>query len=221
MFNVKKIDLLVSIYIFCIVASELMGGKTFFLFNIGSYHINASVAIFLLPLVYTINDIVVEVFGKERARSIIRSSLVVIVLLILFSILATLLPASARFAPTEKAYDTIFAISIRMSLASLTAFILAEFTDVYVFAKLREKFSKSGLWFRNNISNFISEFIDTAVFMTLAFYTLSKPFGNNFSFIASLVLPYWLLKCAMSIFGTPFTYLGVGWLRRQSDNNSN
>lgn len=220
MFKLRKFDLLVSVYIFCVVASELMGGKTFFLFNVGSYHLNASVAIFLLPLVYTINDIIVEVFGKERARSVVRSSLVVIVLLILFSILATILPASTRFAPTEKAYDTIFSISIRISLASLTAFILAEFTDVYVFAKLREKFKQSGLWFRNNVSNFISEFIDTAVFMTLAFYALDKSFNNNFSFIAGLVLPYWLLKCAMSIFGTPFTYLGVGWLRKKDENKA-
>lgn len=215
MFSIKKIDLLVAIYIFCIVASELMGGKTFYLFNIGSYHLNASVAVFLLPLVFTINDIIVEVFGKARAKSLIRSSLVVIVLLILFSILATILPPSTRFVPTEKAYDTIFAISIRFSLASLTAFILAEFADVLVFSKMRERLGTSKLWLRNNASNFIAQFIDTTVFMVLAFYALDKSFDSNFAFIGGLILPYWLLKCAMSVFGTPFTYLGVSWLRKK------
>lgn len=213
MFNIKKFDLLVAVYIFCVIASELMGGKTFYLFNIGTYRLNASVAIFLLPVVYTINDVIVEVFAKERAKSVVRSSLVVIVFLILFSMLATVLPPSARFATNEKAYDTIFAISIRFSLASLTAFIIAEFSDVYIFAKLRERFKGSGLWFRNNVSNFVAQFIDTAVFMILAFYALDKTFSNNLSFILSLLLPYWLLKCAMSVFGTPFTYLGVNWFR--------
>jgi len=195
-----------------------MGGKTFYLFNIGSYRLNASVAIFLMPMIFTINDIIVEVFGKARAKSVIKSSLVVITLLILFSILATILPPSTRFLPNEKAYDTIFSISIRFSLASLTSFILAEFADVFIFAKIREKFGKGRLWLRNNLSNFIAQFLDTAIFMTLAFYALDKPFANNYAFIAGLVLPYWLLKCAMSVFGTPFTYLGVSWLRKNDES---
>ncbi|MFA6963954.1 MAG: queuosine precursor transporter [Patescibacteria group bacterium] len=219
MFNMKKFDLLVSVYIFCVVASELMGGKTFYLFSIGSYHLNASVAILLLPFVYTINDVIVETFGKARAQSLVRSSIFVIVLLVLFSLAATALPPSTRFLPTEKAYDTIFKISIRFSLASLTAFILAEFADVYIFSKLRQRLGKKVLWFRTNLSNILSQFIDTSVFMILAFYALDKSLGANMSFIFSLVLPYWLLKCLMSLFETPFAYLGVAWLRRGDGKN--
>ena len=69
MFKVQKWDLLVAVYVFCIVASELMGAKTFLLFQYGSFVLNASVAIFLFPLIFTINDIIIEVHGKERARS--------------------------------------------------------------------------------------------------------------------------------------------------------
>ena len=97
MFKIEKFDLLVSIYIFCIVASELMGGKTFPLAKIFGYQLNANVAIFLFPFIYTINDIVIEVLGKERARSIIRSGLIVVALLFLYTILATALPPSGRF----------------------------------------------------------------------------------------------------------------------------
>jgi uncharacterized integral membrane protein (TIGR00697 family) len=220
MFKINKFDLLVAIYIFCIVASELMGGKTFYLTNFGGYRLNASVAIFLLPIIFTINDIIVEVHGKERARSLIRSSLVVITMLIIFSVIATLLPPSARFAGNEKAYDTIFAISIRFSLASLTAFALAEFCDVFIFNKLRERLGKKKLWFRNNASNFIAQFIDTSVFMILAFYTLGKPVSDNLVFILGLILPYWLLKCSMSVFGTPLAYFGVSWLKKGATNES-
>lgn len=215
MFKIKKMDLLVSMYIFCIVASEMMGGKTFYLFNIGSFKLNASVAIFLLPIIFTINDIIVEVYGRERARSLIRSSLVVIVMIIIFSLIATTLPASTRFSGTEKAYDTIFNISIRFSLASLTAFSLAEFLDVFVFHRLREKFGKKRLWMRNNLSNFIAQFVDTTTFMILAFYAFDRSATENFIFIFGLILPYWLLKCSMSIIETPFAYLGVGWLGKE------
>src|SRR5437868_11843080 len=122
MFNIQKLDFLLSLYILCIAISELMGGKTFHILNIGSFPLNASVAIFVVPLIYSINDIITEVYGKARAQSIVRSGLVIVFFLMLFSILATVLPPSARFQSTEKAYDTIFGISARIAAASLTAF---------------------------------------------------------------------------------------------------
>ena len=78
---------------------------------------------------------------------------------------------------------------------------------------MKEKFGKSKLWLRNNISNFISQLVDTVVFMTLAFYALDKGFDNNVIFLTSLIIPYWLLKCTMSVVETPFVYLGVKWLK--------
>lgn len=211
--KMNKLDLLISVYIFCIVASELMGAKTFPLFKLFGYQLNASVAIFVLPLIYSINDVVIEVFGVERARSIVRSGLFVVLLVFLFSILAVSLPASMRFMKSEGAYDQIFSLSIRISAASLTAFILAEFTDLLVFTKMRQKLGKKGLWLRNNVSNFVSEFLDTAVFMFLAFYAFDKPFAGNVVFLSSLILPYWLIKCFMSVIETPLVYLGIPWLK--------
>ena len=108
----------------------------------------------------------------------------------------------------------VFGLSIRFSIASLTAFAIAEFLDVLVYSKIRQKFGKGKLWLRNNMSNFISQLIDTSTFMILAFYALDKSFGVNMSFILGLIIPYWLLKCSMSIIETPFVYLGVKWLKK-------
>ncbi len=212
MFHVKKLDLLISLYIFCICVSELMGGKTF---PLGIFNLNASVAIFFLPLVYSINDIITEVFGKERTRSIITCGLIAVAGILLFSLLATWLPPSMRFAKNEPAYDTIFGVSARIAAASLTAFALAEFLDVLVFVRLRKRFGKKRLWLRNNVSNFVSQFFDTAVFITLAFYAFDKPLGSNITFLWSIILPYWLLKCFMSVIETPFVYWGVRWLKNE------
>lgn len=211
--KVEKFDLLVAIYIFCICASELMGAKTFPLIKLFNYQLNASVAIFFLPLVFTINDVITEVYGKERTRSVIRSGLLVVALIFLSSMLFVLLPPSMRFAPNEKAYDTIFGLSARFAFASLTAFIVAEITDVFVFVKLRQKLGKNNLWFRTNASNFLSQFCDTVLFMTLAFYSFNQPFGANFAFLSSIIVPYWLLKCFMSVLETPLVYIGVKWLK--------
>jgi len=212
MFKIEKLDLLISIYIFCIVAAELMGSKTFPL-AVGPIKLSPTVAIFFIPLIFTINDIITEVYGKEKTRSIIRSGLFVIALVLLFSIFFTLLPASNRFITSEEAYDHIFGKSARIAFASLTAFAFAEFLDVFIFAKLRQKLGKSKLWLRNNASNFVAQFVDTVIFMSLAFYSFTDPFSQNVLFLWQIILPYWLLKCFMSIIETPFVYMGVKWLK--------
>ena len=79
--KIEKMDLLIAVYIFCIAVSEVMGSKTFPVYDFGFYKLNASVAIFVVPLIFTINDIITEVYGKERTRSLIRSSLFVILLI--------------------------------------------------------------------------------------------------------------------------------------------
>jgi queuosine precursor transporter len=212
-FKIQKLDFLISFYIACIIISELMGSKTFPLLKIGSFNLNAGVGIFLIPFVYSINDVITEVFGKEKAQSIVRSGLVMIFFLLIFSLLAVYLPATTRFMPLEKSYEEIFKFSARISAASLIAFAVGEFSDVLIFYKLRQRLGKKALWFRTNASNFLSEFLDTTLFMSLAFYALDKPFNSNFMFLAGLILPYWLLKCFMSIIETPLVYLGVKWLK--------
>ncbi len=214
MFKIQKLDFLISLYIFCICVAELMGGKVFHLFNIGNFPLNASVAIFVLPIIFSINDIISEVLGKERARSVVRSGLVMVAFIFLFTLLAVSLPPSMRFQPNEIAYDTIFGLTVRIAFASLTAFTIAEFMDIYIFSKIRERLGKKKLWLRTNASNVISQFLDTTIFMFLAFYALDKPLNENLPFLIGLILPYWLLKCFMSVIETPFVYAGVKWLKK-------
>ena len=199
-----KLDLLLAIYITSIVAAELMGSKTFPLF-----FLNASVAIFTLPIIFIINDVVIEVEGKARALNFMRSSLVILIFLALFNLLAISLPPSTRSEAFEPAYQTIFAKSLRMTLASLVAFFLAERLDIFVFSKIRARLKNSGLWLRSNVSNILSLFVDTSIFMFLAFFD-----GKNAIFVWSLILPYWGLKCFFSMVETPLTYLAVNWLRK-------
>ncbi len=218
MFGIKKFDLLVSLYIFCIVTSELMGAKTVPLADFGFIRFNATVALIAMPLIYTINDVITEVYGKERTRSIIRAGLFVVALTLGYAALATFLPPSTRFAPTETAYDTIFHQSIRISFASLLAFAISEFTDLFIFVRIRKMMNGRALWLRNNVSNWASQLFDTAVFMTLAFWSFDQSPAANGSFIFSIALPYWLLRCAISILETPFVYWGVRWLKNEKAN---
>ena len=115
----------------------------------------------------------------------------------------------------EPAYDTIFAATARISVASLTAFAVSELLDVAVFSKLRQKMKHKALWFRNNASNFVSQLADSTVFISLAFYSLSDSLGSNASYLIGLIAPYWLLRCTLSVMETPLVYLGVWWLNKK------
>lgn len=213
MLKIHRLDLLVALYIFCIAVAELMGAKTFPIGTIWGFHLNASVAILVIPLMFTAIDVVVEVYGRERARSMVACGMFVIFLIMVYAFLATHLPPSTRFAPTEAAYDKVFGTTVRIAAASLIAFGAASLLDVLVFSRLREKMKGKALWFRNNASNVVSQLFDTTLFITLAFYALDKPLGDNFSFLLGLIIPYWLLKCLMSVIETPLVYAGVAWLK--------
>lgn len=212
-FKTDKMDLLISIYIFCIIASELLGIKTFTLFHYGKIVLNASVGIFLIPIIFSINDAIVEVYGVKRAKSIYRAGLISIVFLFIFTFFAISIPPSQRFKITEKPYNLIFGQSIRIAIASLSAFALSDFIDITIFNVVTKKIGKQALWLRSNISNIVGEFFDTVIFISLAFWAFDKSSWSNVIFLFSLILPYWLLKCFMSIVETPFVYLVVKWLK--------
>ncbi|HEX7963796.1 MAG TPA: queuosine precursor transporter [Candidatus Saccharimonadales bacterium] len=210
---IRKFDFLVALYIFGVMVAELMGSKTFPLGQIGHWHLTASVAVFVFPLLFTVTDVIVEVHGRKRARSVVFSGIIMVALLALFEVLAVHITPSARYASQEAAYDAIFGASLRLAAASLVAFAASELLDVLVFARLRQALGGRGLWLRNNVSNFVSQLADSTIFLTLAFYAVGASFGSNVSFLLGIIVPYWLVKCAFSVLETPLVYLGVWWLK--------
>lgn len=201
----KKLDYLLAIYIAAIISAELLGSK---LVNI--FGVSTSVGIYALPLTFVINDIVSEVMGKQRARNFVRTGLFVLILLLFFVAIARELPP-AGFYKNNEAYRTVFGNSIRVILGSLTAFAISEFTDVFIFNVIRKKWGQRFLWLRTNASNIVSQFIDTTVFIFVAFYLVSP--ASTFEKMWMLIIPYWLLKIFFSVVQTPLAYLGVKWLK--------
>lgn len=206
----KILLILTGIYIFCILLAEIFGIKTTPLGveNISVWpllikELKVSVAIFLLPLIFSINDIIIEVYGKETAKTVYRIGLGCIVGLAGFSLLATWLPTSQLFASSENAFDQIFHQTTRIAIASIIAFWISDFFDIVIFAKMRRKIKNLGV--RSNISNILSQLIDTTLFTYLAFFS----FEAGHAMIWGIIVPYWIFKCWMSVITTPFVYLWV------------
>lgn len=138
-----------------------------------------------------------------------RSGFVVIAMIFFFTLIATILPTASRSPIPGDVYNQVFHVAQRVAVASLTAFAISMALDVIIFSRIREKLKKYGLWFRNITSNVVSQFFDTSIFMYIAYLNLSQP---NHEFLWSLIIPYWIYKCIVSIIIIPVVYLGVRWL---------
>ena len=97
-------------------------------------------------------------------------------------------------------------------LASLVAFLMSQHADVLHFEFWKTKTNGKYLWLRNNVSTMTSQFIDTMIFMYLAFWHMSPNFTTMF--VLQLSIPYYFLKVVIAAFDTPFVYAGVNWLKR-------
>jgi uncharacterized integral membrane protein (TIGR00697 family) len=102
-------------------------------------------------------------------------------------------------------------------LGSLVAFLIAQYHDIWAFNFWKQKTKGRFLWFRNNASTIVSQFIDTTIFMFIAFY-MAAP-GYDVAFVFALILPYWILKVVVALVDTPFVYMGVRWLKPRQDGS--
>tara|TARA_Y100000310_G_scaffold276428_1_gene293549 strand:- start:3228 stop:3875 length:648 start_codon:yes stop_codon:yes gene_type:complete len=207
-----RLHILFGLFVGLLVGMNLLGNKITTLAGI-----SVSVGIFMYPLTFLITDIVEEVYGKEVIKHFIIVGVLTIVMMILFTRLSIWLPPNARFS-YNKEYKIIFDSSTRIMIASVIAFALAQLHDMWAFAYWKNKTHGKFLWLRNNLSTWVSQAIDTFVFMMIAFYHVTDKF--TFSFIIQLAIPFYLFKIAFAVLDTPFVYAGVAWLRGSNNKPS-
>jgi queuosine precursor transporter len=172
--------------------------------------VSVSVGILTVPLMFLITDMIEEVMGKEKVKEFIKIGVISLILVIILTTIAVLLPSATRSVDPD-AYNTIFKITIRMTIASILAFVIAQLHDMWSFEFWKKKTKGKYLWIRNNLSTIVSQLIDSTIFMFVAFYR-SAPMWDAV-FVISLIVPYWIFKILFALLDTPFAYLGVKWLR--------
>lgn len=206
----QKTNLLMGLFVGAIVAANLIGLKIadFVLFE-------ASVGILAFPVTFLITDIIEEVHGKGKAQEFVAIGAVTLLFVLIIMAIAVVLPFAERSSVKEE-YDEIFGTTIRIVIASMIAFLLSQTHDVWAFNFWKKRTRGRFLWLRNNLSTMASAFLDTTVFMFIAFYGISDKFTASYVF--SLIIPYWLVKIFFAVCDTPLCYLGVRWLNSDRAN---
>lgn len=201
-----KLVITLTIYIVSLFASNTIGSKLM-PFVLGT---QLSVAVFYFPFVFLTTDVVGEVYGKKTARLFVIAGALSVALFLVYSAISTMAPWGSRALWMKDSYDQIFGLSARISIASLLAYVIGEYQDVLAFFFLKKTSGLGGkfFWIRSNISNIWSQFLDTTIFMLVAFYGVypSKT-------LLLMIIPWWIYKVVMGLLYTPLSYIGIRLLQ--------
>jgi uncharacterized integral membrane protein (TIGR00697 family) len=174
-------------------------------------------AVILFPVAYIFGDILTEVYGYARARQVIWTGFFCNLLAVAAIWIGGILPAAPFWAigpfespqAAQQAYQAILGFTPRLLLASFIAYLVGEFLNSFVLAKLKLKTQGRFLWIRTISSTIVGEGADSAVFISAAFWGILPPGA-----IGQAILSQWLFKVTYETLATPLTYWVVNALKR-------
>ncbi|MFD2640390.1 queuosine precursor transporter [Piscibacillus salipiscarius] len=154
--------------------------------------------------IFLATDILNEKYGKEEAKKAVWLGFYTLITMTL------VMQIALRFEPSESdqvndALMTLFDLVPQVAIGSLLAYIVSQNADVYIFSKLKRKFSSDRfLWVRNNVSSMLSQLLDTAIFTVIAFWGILLTDPNVW---VEIFFSTYLIKFIVAALDTPFMYL--------------
>jgi queuosine precursor transporter len=191
-----------ALFVTCLLAANTIAAK---LVVVGGLTLTAGIVIF--PISYVLGDVLTEVWGYAATRRVIWLGFACNALMVLAIWLGGELPP-APFWRGQGAYEEILGHTPRILAASFVAYLIGEFANAFVLAKLKIATQGRWLWTRTIGSTVVGQALDSAVFVTLAFAG-AVPAGA----LIGIVAAQWLVKVVYEALATPLTYAAVAWLK--------
>lgn len=215
----KKIYLyLGGLFITSLVVSNLIFQKFFywrpFEFTVfGNQLFELSVGILPYPITFLITDLISEIYGKKKANQVVIAGIFASFFSMGILWMANVVPALSNSPVDDATFQTVFALSPVAVLASMMAYLGAQFVDIRLYHFWKKLTEGRMLWLRNNFSTFSSQFIDT--FSVISLLSL---FGVlEWDLFWGLVLSGFLFKVFVAALDTPLLYLFVFLFRKKFD----
>ena len=193
-----------AVFVTSLITANIIAVK---LVGIASLIFPAAVIIF--PISYIFGDVLTEVYGYQRARQVIWLGFLCNLLAVIAIHLGQILPP-ASFWQGQPAYEQILGYTPRLLVASFIAYLIGEFANSIVLAKMKIATRGRWLWTRTIGSTLVGEGLDSMVFISIAFFGTIPS-----SALTSTIITQWLMKSAYEALVTPLTYLAVNFLKRQ------
>ncbi len=180
---------------------------------------NLTAGVLIWPVVFITTDLINEYFGKPGVKQIsyLTAGLIAYAFLIIFFSIdlppaGWWLDASAKDADgnpfnIDYAFGKIFGQGLRIIFGSLTAFLIGQLVDVFVFQRLKKITGQKMLWLRATGSTLISQFIDSFVVLFIAFSGLFTT-----KQLIAIGITNYIYKFCVAILFTPLIYVGHYWI---------
>ncbi len=191
-----------AVFVTSLITANVIAVKVI---SFGSVFLPAAIIIF--PLSYIFGDILTEVYGYSWTRRVIWLGFLCNLIFVAFAWLGQLMPAAPLWEGQE-AYESILGYAPRLLLASFSGYLVGEFANSFILAKMKLLTQGRWLWMRTIGSTVVGQGLDTSIFITLAF--IGTPV-----FAPVMILYHWLAKTAIEALATPFTYATVNYLKRK------
>jgi queuosine precursor transporter len=176
------------------------------LVQFGPFIVSGAVVVF--PISYIFGDVLTEVYGYKASRKIIWSGFAALIFMSFWYWVIKVLPA-ASFWPNQGAYEAILGAVPRITIASMTAYFMGEFSNSFVLSRMKVWMQGKHLWMRTIGSTVVGEGIDSVVFAVIAFAGIIP-----FSALLTVIGSGYLLKVIYEILATPLTYFVVGKIKK-------
>jgi queuosine precursor transporter len=157
---------------------------------------------------FLVTDIINENHSKKDAKKAVYIGFFVLIsVTIIMQVCLQFIPHSSD--ELSPALNTVFGLLPRIAFASLTAFIVSQLFDIWIFDKMKKKSKGKKLWLRNNISTMSSQLIDNIIFTYIAFVGFGKllPMVFPWQIVIQIFIVSYIMKFVVSICDTPFIYL--------------
>ena len=168
----------------------------------------------LFASTFLCTDILSEHFGKDKARKN------VLIGFISFLFVTIVMLITIGFNPSEndwaqESLENIFTPMSRFFIASMIAYLVSQYFDVWIYSTIKNLTMNRFLWLRNNLSTILSSLIDNTVFSILAWIILNPNPDTFYNVIMIYILGTSILRIFIALIDTPFMYLSKIFLPRK------
>lgn len=196
--------LVTAVFVTCLMTANIIAVKL-----VGVFGLVVPAAVIIFPISYIFGDVLTEVYGYRQARQVIWLGFLCNLIAVAAIWIGGVLPA-ASFWDGQAAYEIILGYAPRLLIASFVAYLVGEFSNSFVLAKMKIATQGRWLWTRTIASTLVGEGLDSLIFITLAFVGTIPLSG-----LASAIVTQWLTKSIYEAAVTPLTYGVVNFLKRQ------
>tara|TARA_R110002051_G_scaffold159536_1_gene230879 strand:- start:25161 stop:25871 length:711 start_codon:yes stop_codon:yes gene_type:complete len=208
---------LAGLFITSLVVSNLIFQKFFYWKPFGEFTIfgaslfEISVGILPYPITFLITDLISEIYGKRKANEVVTVGIFASLFSMGIILIANYVPAIHSSPINDETFTKVFALSPIAVLASMIAYLFAQYIDVAIYHFWKKITKGKHLWLRNNFSTFLSQFIDTFTVVGLLCVFQILPW----SMFSGLVISGFIFKIIIAFIDTPFLYFFVYLFRKR------